>query len=670
MSIAPGRLGVLQAAAWASLTLLCLGLVLHTTLVSEDTPFLTRGDGPAWITAPLPQTTNLIGVDPSDPPVFRFVKRFDADPAGGDARLEGRATSDVRLWLNGTPLALDAPQGSWRAPFRARLPAEQLRASNELRVELSPVRGPPLLELQLGPAAARIETDASWRVALVRGAVARPMVRAVVATDAVAHPPARRMPTPGQVLRDRALPVGLIFFLCAGAAYMLPRRLDERQHEEMPRRVAIALALFWLLLFVTKLSALPVALGFDAAAHLHQIDAIAHEGRVPPPSEGFSSYHPPVFHLLTGVLVGATGVDAGSAAGRVVYRLIPFLSGLVSMLFALGVARRLWPADPIRQSLAAIAAGLLPVNVYMSAYVSNEPLHAAFVGLALWLTSEVLLGEGEERQARRRLIALGATLGLALLTKFTSLALAPVIAFFASLRGSWVEDRGPARSVIVFASLMGGAAAISGWFYLRNWILYGDAVVWNLDVPGAATWWMQPGFHTADYYTRFGEALRYPFFSGFSSFWDGVYSTLWGDGLVAGMIDLGTRHGQWRYDYMTLVYWLALPATALMGLGFYRMVRASFEGSDTARRLVYSLLTSVLFLLSFSLFLISIRLPFYAQSRAPYVLAATVPLAIVLCEGLARVPEWLGGARRPIVVALYWGWVGTLFSVIAISFIG
>jgi hypothetical protein len=52
------------------------------------------------------------------------------------------------------------------------------------------------------------------------------------------------------------------------------------------------------------------------------------------------------------------------------------------------------------------------------------------------------------------------------------------------------------------------------------------------------------------------------------------------------------------------------------------------------------------------------------------VLAATVPLAIVLCEGLARVPEWLGGARRPIVVALYWGWVGTLFSVIAISFIG
>jgi hypothetical protein len=205
---------------------------------------------------------------------------------------------------------------------------------------------------------------------------------------------------------------------------------------------------------------------------------------------------------------------------------------------------------------------------------------------------------------------------------------------------------------------------------VRNWLLFGDPVVWNLDVPGAATWWMLPGFRTSESYLRFGESLRHPFFSGFASFWDGVYSTLWADGLVGGMIRVATRHPFWRYDWMTLVPALALPATALSGLGLVRLVAESFTDPRPARRLVISMLTTLLLLLGYSLLLITLRLPFYAQAKAPYVLAATLPLALCGAEGIAWTAERLRGDRlRPLLVA-YGGWLGMLAGTIVLSFLG
>ena len=57
-------------------------------------------------------------------------------------------------------------------------------------------------------------------------------------------------------------------------------------------------------------------------------------------------------------------------------------------------------ADNSRKTaLAVAAAGLLPMNVYMSAYVSNEPLHAAWVSLALLLASGLLLAPAVSRRA-------------------------------------------------------------------------------------------------------------------------------------------------------------------------------------------------------------------------------------------------------------------------------
>jgi len=350
-----------------------------------------------------------------------------------------------------------------------------------------------------------------------------------------------------------------------------------------------------------------------------------------------------------------------------VYRLIPFFAGLANVWLAHGVARRLWPEDPLRVGLAVCVAGLLPMNLYMAAYVSNEPLHAAWVSLALLLATRLILASGD---ARKLWIGLSVCLGAALLTKYTSLLLAPVIAFFACARLWLVDGRKPTRALGRLVAILATAGLLAGWFYVRNWITYGDLLVWNLDIPGAATWYMQPGFHTAEYYMRFGEALRSPYFAGFASFWDGVYSTLWGDGLVAGMIRVETRHELWNYEAMALCSLLGLPATLLFGLGLVRMIHGSLRGDDIRRRIATSMLCVVACLLAFSLFYITLRLPFYAQARAPYVLSGLVPFALAGAAGLAIVPNWLAAPRYALARALYFGWLGTLAAVIVAAFAG
>ena len=140
-----------------------------------------------------------------------------------------------------------------------------------------------------------------------------------------------------------------------------------------------------------------------------------------------------------------------------------------------------------------------------------------------------------DEPSRGRLGALACVLGLAVLTKFTAWVAVAWIAGALLARGVVLDGRG-ARGALPAAGVLAGVAALGGWFYLRNWLHFGRPFVGNWDLPGRLGWWEQPGFHTADYYLRFGESMRHPFFAGYQSFWDGVYSTLWGDGLVAGMI--------------------------------------------------------------------------------------------------------------------------------------
>jgi 4-amino-4-deoxy-L-arabinose transferase-like glycosyltransferase len=127
---------------------------------------------------------------------------------------------------------------------------------------------------------------------------------------------------------------------------------------------------------------------------------------------------------------------------------------------------------------AAVTATALvafhPQFVFMSSVISNDTAATAFATLGLWLSARTVRRGSPWQQT----FAMGATAGLAALTKTSTLPLIGIMA--ASLvwrvlcQGETSSPR-ETRRVMTNLALLGVTFAITaGWWYLRNARLYGD----------------------------------------------------------------------------------------------------------------------------------------------------------------------------------------------------
>ena len=131
---------------------------------------------------------------------------------------------------------------------------------------------------------------------------------------------------------------------------------------------------------------------------------------------------------------------------------------------------------PQNALLGAAFTAFIPQFAFISASVSNDNAVNAAAALVLWQLTEMLLEGG--RPQKSRLLKLGAALGLALLSKLSGLGLAGVSAT-AIL---WLAWRNRSFHPILNAALWTAIPAIliAGWWYLRNWRLYGDLLAWEM----------------------------------------------------------------------------------------------------------------------------------------------------------------------------------------------
>jgi hypothetical protein len=307
------------------------------------------------------------------------------------------------------------------------------------------------------------------------------------------------------------------------------------------------------------------------------------------------------------------------------------------------------------------------MNLYSAAYVSNESLHTLLASLALLAAVDVLLAP---RPGVRRLVWLGVCFGLAALTKFTVLVLIPLALGFVAVKLWRVDREPPAHAAGLLAAAAAPIAAIAGWFYLRNWLVYGDPLMANWgSMPGAGnTWWQHPGFHTLVYYARFGEALLHPYMAGFRSFWDSTYSTFWGDGFIGGRVFPATRHGFWSYDFMSAGYWLALPASLLLIAGALHGAKLALRDPQPGRRAAFGLLAASAWCLFLAYLYLTLRLAFFAQAKATYLLPLVSPLALWFALGFRRLDARLAG--RPALRAALHGWLAAFAGVLHLGFAG
>jgi hypothetical protein len=420
-----------------------------------------------------------------------------------------------------------------------------------------------------------------------------------------------------------------------------------RRRSPDPRAVRAAVVGALLLLGLNDIRRIPAWVGFDAISHMRYIQAVAANARLPAPDEGWQTFQAPLYYLLSAPLWSLLSSAFGFRLARFWIRVVPVACGLVQAELSFRAARTAFPERRDLQSVATLVGGLLPMGIYMSQVAGNEPL-AGCLSSAVIVAALSLRADEPSPRRDRKLVLAGVCLGLALLSKITALLLIPPLLFLV-----WTRAPGRPREKISSASLvLGPAAALCAWYYVRNELQYGRPFFLpSID----ASWRQDPGYRTAGQIFSFGRALSRPVYACAAGFLDSIYSTLWLDGSLSGTADFASRP-PWNYAPMLSSPWLALTPSALLLAGIASAL------SKPARSLKDGSLAVVGWLALFlsAIFYGWLTLPTYGSAKASYMLGLTPCFALLAARGY-DVLSRRGIPNAALSAALVcWGAVGYL----------
>jgi tetratricopeptide (TPR) repeat protein len=234
-------------------------------------------------------------------------------------------------------------------------------------------------------------------------------------------------------------------------------------------RLAIVLLLAFAVSWAVRLNnafAYPALRAFDGFGHFTYIWFMAEHWRVPLPDSGWSFFHPPLYYwLMASIWTLLDHVDAVrrlSLATSVTATL-----GLTQGVVVYLITRRYFPGKPLIQLVATLLVLFLPVHLFTAGYLGNESLNAVICSLTLLATLWVLRDPGFKRG-----LVLGVCFGAAMLTKFTAVAF--VAGAIGSIGLQTLVRRNWKAGFLTLVAATGVLVSMSGWFYARNIVQYGD----------------------------------------------------------------------------------------------------------------------------------------------------------------------------------------------------
>jgi len=244
----------------------------------------------------------------------------------------------------------------------------------------------------------------------------------------------------------------------------------------------------------------------DEWAHYRYAAYIAETGRLPHPGERLTTEfefdeasQPPLYYLLAAApMVGVdtedgyapkvnpyvsgetaqTGVNMavhdpeveafpwrGTILALHLGRFISILVSLLALLVAYRLERFLTPDRPEIALLATAFQAVAPQFLFLSAVMTNDILVILLSPLLIYLSLRLI----EEGPRPRLTLVAGLVAGLALLTKYLALAIAP-LALAAFLWGAWRQRRRPgvARQLLVSGLLFLGMLTLTGGALIRR----------------------------------------------------------------------------------------------------------------------------------------------------------------------------------------------------------
>jgi len=583
-------------------------------------PLLINKEGAEWIRFPKPFQLPIHWLEKLSTS-FRY--RFDIPEIPEKAVLTFRAMKQADVFLDGR-LLFRTPGGQerWRESHRIDLRPWLAKGVHELRIDVVHWSGHPALLTyckSLG-----IFSGESWK-ASNDGREWMP----ALPVDQISHLPiSRQFPRSDQAIRS-LFPLFLSVF---ALFFFWSLRSDDRLSPSWFKKAHLSAGAVrwlvlgaWLVMAVNNFGKLPISMGMDNAGHATYIYYIAQYWRVPLASEGWQMFQPPLYYYITAVVFRSLLLLFDPETVIRTLKLIPLLCGALQVEICYRTMKYAYPKKESLQVIGTLLGGLLPMNLYLSQSLGNEPLVGCLTALLILLACRI--SSGVSGVTRETVILMGFTLGLALLTKVTAILIFPPLLFFVSVEIMKRSDspgkgiRSAGRFVIIF---LGIALTVAGWYYLRNLIEMGRFFVGGWDAFREIVWWQDPGYRTLRQCYIFGESISYPVFSSIYGFWDAIYSSFWADGYLSAY-----NRPPWNYRFMLSGVCLSLlPSTAiLIGL----VVTARTKGGPLSRMLRFSVCSIGLYLAA--IFYLFLTVPILSSAKATYALGLIPCFALIGMAG-------------------------------------
>ena len=627
---------------------------------SDYVAFLPARSGADWILFPKPpEAASRYAFPITD--TFRRTITLNAPAAS--ALLKVSAFKTAAVTINGHPAVSTPGTGrDWKFPSMVQIARLLHPGTNEVTVWVTNTFGPPALWLRLDIDETSVGTDERWEV-WHRGAAPQKARRA-------SQPPPI---LPGSLLcggerivdsLGRTWPAVALYAVAALLLVLVAGRWLQpcTGHLVTPTTASSSRWIYGLLalvliartaLFINDGLQLPREVGFDAKQHEEYIQFITQKDALPMPGHGWQMHQPPLYYAGSALLLKAFGLSVADENSAMLLRAVNGIVGLAHCWLALLCLRCLFPHSPAAQAVGLLVAAFLPTHLYLSQYVTNEPLAGFFVTLALWLCLRALR---QESNSFRLDLGLGAALGAASLTKLSALLILPCFLASLCMKPLLRQERARPRWLLGPSLALVSCLVVCGWHYVRVWTDLGNLPLPNWETDPGSVWWQDPGFRTSSFFSSFGQALVAPCFAGHRSLADGIYTTLWGDGLLSGAGSLAERP-PWNYDLMGAAYVLALGLSALAVLGFVVALIRFIRQAE----LEWFLMLGIVSMLGLGIVYFSLSRPWMGHVKAYYAFPALVPLSALVALGWETLQAKHPAFRHSLWVLLL-VWTMTVYS--------
>jgi tetratricopeptide (TPR) repeat protein len=595
--------------------------------------FLPRDGSAEWIIFPTvadAHADSFASVDAT------FRREFVLGNQPATARLRVRAMRRAEVKINSI-LVRFRPVRNWKEITSTDVAGQLHPGTNTIEARVFNHNGPPALWLTLVTDQLSLRSDENWEASFAGSSWRHATLAAAAKTPGSGNSMTGHASTFDAVKQYWLF--WLVLIAIASAAMLLCKLgFKESTVRWQERTLLLVLGGLWLLLFWNNARLLPFHRGFDWKEHLEYITYIQQHWSLPSPTEGWEMYQPPLYYLIAAASLSACRLSVDDPTSIYVLRCLGAFFGIANFVLVFLTLRLLLP---VRAALLGLLlAAFLPMHLYIAHYVTNELLSAALTTAALYLCVRLLKSETLHRS---QFVWVGLALGAAMLAKTTASLLLPIM--IAAIAGKLLARREPiATSLQNVAVLLAVCLAVCGCHYARIWMHFGTPLLGNWDVISGFSWWQDPGFHTAAYYLRFGRSLIHPLFSGFAGFADGIYSTLWGDGLCGGISSASTA---WNQQPMFAGYlWATIPAALILAGAAVALIQ--FIRNPSSELFLLIGFSAVIVL---GLVFMTLRVPSYAQAKAFYGLSALTPLCFFGALGWETLTR--GRARSQFIFSAF-----------------